>query len=249
MAKNKSVKSSQQYKEDIIFFRMCVLFMLVCAAVVFIFRLKSKASNAFYRMAHQPLFISVLGIIFLLTIAYWAVCRRKKKDESEKTFASINYVAVMAYIFIFCLYWGSTLSPRYETIITLTIALPLLYFIHHIYKKDFFVFSVSNLVFAAAIWFFFRSGLIYTIAAAVTLALSAYCCYFGYRLSKKYRLSDRYHYRFEPICISFIITVLLIVFRNFITLPFLTSSVVWMIVLFQYLAGGIYYTIKLLREA
>ena len=102
MAKNKSVKSSQQYKEDIIFFRMCVLFMLVCAAVVFIFRLKSTASNAFYRMAHQPLFISVLGIIFLLTIAYWAVCRRKKKDESEKTFASINYVAVMAYIFIFC---------------------------------------------------------------------------------------------------------------------------------------------------
>lgn len=249
MAKSKENKSSARYKEDIIFFRMSALFLLVCIAVVGIFRLKAMPSNAFHRFAHTPWVMAAVTVLLLAAVGYWLYCKITKKDESLKSVSSINCVAVAAYIFLFTMYWGWTYSPRYGTVITLTIALPLLYFINHIYKKDFFAFSASNLIFAAAVWLFMRSGLIFTVAAAVMLPVSAFCCYYGYRLGKKYNGAEKYKYRFEPICISFLITVVLIVLRSFVKVQFLTSSLVWIIMLFQYIAGGIYYTIKLLREA
>lgn len=249
MAKVKEKKPSDRYKEDIIFFRMSALFLLVCIAVVGIFRLKSMPSNAFHRFAHNPWVMAAVTVLLLAAVVYWLCCKKSKKDESQKSVSSINCVAIAAYIFLFTMYWGWTYSPRYGTVITLTIALPLLYFINHLYKKDFFVFSASNLIFASAIWFFMRSGLKFIIAAAVMLSVSAFCCYYGYRMSKKLNGTEKYRYRFEPICISFLIAVVLIVLRSFVKVQFLTSSLVWIIMLFQYLAGGIYYTIKLLREA
>lgn len=244
-----SKKSTQQYKEDILFFRMSMLFILACAAVIFIFRLKNTPSNAFHRLAAQPAFLAVLAVPTVLTFVYWVICRKNHKDESERSFSSANYFAVMAYIFLFSLYWGWTLSPRYGTVITLTIALPLLYFIYHIYKRDFFIFSAANLIFLATIWFFNRGGLKYTIAAGVCLALSAYSCYYGYRMSQKYAHTESYRYSFEPISISFLIMVVLVVLLNVLHLSFLNVYIVWIVMLFQYLTAGIYYTIKLLREA
>lgn len=249
MAK-KSKKSTQQYKEDVIFFRICSIFLLACAAIIGIFNLKNTASNAFYRLAHTPAFTIAMGIFLLIAFGYWVYCRMNKIDESEKTYASINILSVVAYAFGFTFYWGRWgLYADFEMLITLTIAFPLLYVIYHIYKKDFFIFSLANLLFISGIWFFVRGGLINTIIAAFILAVSASSCYFAYRSAKQLSASDSYKHSFWPVCASFIISVVLVVLLNVIKVPFFTHSISWTIMFFQYLAGGIYYTIKLIREA
>ncbi|MBE6623104.1 MAG: hypothetical protein E7621_02845 [Ruminococcaceae bacterium] len=249
MAK-KSKKSTQQYKEDVIFFRISSLFILACAAIFGIFSLKNTTSGAFYRLAHTPAFTIAMGIFLLIALGYFVYCRINKIDESEKTYASINILSVAAYAFGFTFYWGRWgLHADFEMLITLTIALPLLYIIYHIYKRDFFIFSVANLLFISGIWFFIRGGLLNTVIAAVILAVSASTCYIAYKSAKKLSASDNYKHSFVPVCVSFLIAVVLVVLLNIIKIPFFTHSISWTIMFFQYLAGGIYYTIKLIREA
>ncbi len=249
MAKNQK-KSAQQYKEDIIFFRISSLFILACAAIVGIFNLKNTTSNAFYRLAHTPAFTVAMGILLLLAVGYFVYCKVNKIDESEKTYASINILSVMAYVFCFTFYWGRWgLHASFEMLITLTIALPLLYIVYHIYKRDFFIYSLANLLFIAGIWFFIRGGLFNTVVAAAILAVSAASCYVAYRSAKKLSATDNYKHSALPVYISFLITVVLVALLSIIKIPLFTHSIGWIIMFFQYLAGGIYYTIKLIREA
>jgi uncharacterized membrane protein YidH (DUF202 family) len=210
MAKN-SKKSVQQYKEDIIFFRISSLFILVCAAILGIFRLKNTTSNAFYRLAHTPAFTIAMGIFLIIAAGYWIYCRANKVDESVKSYASINILSVMAYVFCFTLYWGRFgLQPNYEMIITLTIALPLLYVVHHVYKKDFFIYSCANLLLLSGVWFYIRGGLLRTAIAALLLAASAYGCFVAYKSAKKLSATDNYKHSSWPVCISFLIAVVLV---------------------------------------
>ena len=243
-------KTAQQYKEDIIFFRISSLFILSCFAIFGIFSLKNTTSNAFYRLAHTPAFMIAMGILLLVAAGYFVYCKVNKIDESSKTYASINILSVMAYIFCFTFYWGRWgLYANYEMLITLTIALPLLYIIHHIYKKDFFIFSVANLLFVGGIWFFIRRGIVRVAIAALLIAVAAYLCFVAYKSAKKLSATDNYKHSSWPVCISFLITAVLVVLLTFIKDPFFTHSLSWIIMFFQYLAGGIYYTIKLIREA
>jgi hypothetical protein len=156
----------------------------------------------------------------------------------------------MAYVFCFTLYWGRFgLQPNYEMIITLTIALPLLYVVHHVYKKDFFIYSCANLLLLSGVWLYIRGGLLRTAIAALLLAASAYGCFVAYKSAKKLSATDNYKHSSWPVCISFLIAVVLVVLLTFIKIPFFTHSLSYTIMFFQYLAGGIYYTIKLIREA
>lgn len=247
---NNSKRAEQQYKEDIIFFRMCSLFILACAAILGIFKLKNSVSNAFYRLAHTPAFTIAMGIFLLLAVGYWIYCRANRIDESVKSYASINILSVMTCVFAFTLYWGRFgLQANYEMLITLTIALPLLYIVHHIYKKDFFIFTFANLLLLSGMWFFIRRGLLRTVTAALLLAAAAYCCFVAYKSAKKLSETDNYKHSSWPVCISFLITTVLIVLLTFVKIPFFTHSLSYTIVFFQYLAGAIYYTIKLIREA
>lgn len=243
-------KSSQQYKEDIIFFRMSMLFLLTCAAVIGIFRLNGNAiALEFYRMVRNPVYVVAILLLFAGSAVYMYLNKKNKTDESQRSFASVNYVSVMAYIVGVSFYWGYTASPSTRFILAVTICLPLLYFIYHIYKKDFFVFSLSNFIFLCALWAFSLADIKSAVISAVLVGVSAACCVVSYNCTKKYAGSKDYKYRFELIPISFVITMALIVFDYFIEVSFITSTVISTIMLFQYLAGGIYYTVKLIREA
>lgn len=246
MAKNR-VKSTQQFKEDILFFRMSALFILACMAIIGIFNLDGSALGlSFWRLARNPLYLTVVAILLAVSLVYTIICKKNGKDESEKTFSSANYTSVAAYIFLASLYWGFAEKTSPWVLLAATICLTLLYFIYNIYKKDFFLFSASNFIFLVTIWLFSFSGLFYKVLAAVMLAVSAYCCYYCY---SKVKTNSEKGTTVVPVYVSFVIVAALIVFKHFISISYITSGIVTSVMLFQYLIFGIYYTIRLIREA
>lgn len=252
MAKKHSPKKGNaQYKEDILFFRMSVFFVLCAAAVFFLLRLKDTVDLAsdiyIYSKMTWCRIVSVL--LAALSVGYFVFCRIRKIDESERSFSSGNLASVLCYLSGGFLYWGTTYSPRYDALITLTVAFALLYFIYHIYPRDFFVFSVSNLVFLSAAWLFTRGGVKFAIASAIALALCAVCCLWTHRQTLISAGSKRKKRVFEPIFISFLVTVVLISLSKFIGVPWITYSAMMLAIIVQYAVFGIYYTVKLIREA
>ena len=248
--KNRSTKSNSQYKEDVLFFRMSVFFALCGVMIFFFIHLRDTvvlASDLFI-MSKNLSYRIIASVLALASIAYFVLCRIKKKDESEKTFSSANIAAIVCYVTCGFLYWGTTYSPRYDALITLTVAFTLLYFIYNIYHRDFFAYSASNLVFLSTAWLFSRGGLKFVIASALFLALCAYMCFYTYKVSAKLK-GKKDKCIFEPVFFSFVLTVLFISLSKFIGVPFITSSVTMIAIIAQYVLGGIYYTVKLIREA
>lgn len=245
---NKKNKSNKQYKEDVLFFRMSVLFIAACIAIIGIFRLNgTHLALDFWRLSRNPAYIAVISVIFVASLIYALICKKNKKNESESTFSSLNLLSITSYVFFVSMYWGFSQKISAWAILFATISALLLYFINNVFKKDFFVFSLANVVFVAAIWLFSFEGIVYNILAALVLALSAYMCFIAYKNGKADDKKESLCV--FPVYISFVIAAAIIVFRYFILLPFLTSSLVTAILIFQYLIFGIFYTIRLIREA
>ncbi len=250
MAKTKmSKRSSKQYKQDILYFRMSCLFLLVCAAVLGIFKLSGRAGLQFFRLARNPVYLVVLGALCALFFVIAYINKKNKKDESENSFAAINIASVLAYLFGISLYWGFAPVQNPWILLVATVASALLYFIYYIYKKDFFVFSLCNVIFALTVFFFSFGTLFGTILAALFLVLSVLACLYCSKQANASKGGKGYAFRFEPTYVSFLIAVAVIVFGFFINLPVVNGSMISAILFFQYLAFGIYYTIKLIREA
>lgn len=251
MAKNQKNKPTNQYKEDIITFRMSSLFVLACAAIVGIFRLTNgHAMLAFYRTVRKPAYIAVMAVLLVLSAAFFLYNKLKKKDESARSYASINYLSIVLYAVGVSFYCGYMNNPSPWVLIVATIGLSLLYMIYHIYERDFFVFSLGNLVFLTTVWAFSVGSLFKAVVSAILVVLSALCCVYAYKLSRK----KSGKLRFEPVYISFLIAVILLVLEivGGIRSAFGSSigdAFVYGVLFFQYLAGGIYYTIKLIKEA
>ncbi len=244
-------KGSTQYKDDIIFFRMSVFFVLCGVAIFFLLRLRDTVDLAsdIYIWSKMLPYRIVSVVLSALSLGCFIFCKVKKIDESERSFSSGNIASVVCYLSGGFLYWGTTYSPRYDALITLTVAFALLYFIYHIFHRDFFAFSVANLVFLSTAWLFTRGGLKFVIASAIALALCAACCYSAYRVSQSLKRKKSKGVRVEPVLVSFLITVVLISLSKFIGVPFITPTVVMLAIIVQYAAFGIYYTVKLIREA
>lgn len=254
MAKQSSaVSKDTAYKEDIIFFRMSCVFVLCIAAVFFYRHLYTNIDLAsdIYIISRKLSSRIIAVLLSLLSVGYYAFCRYKKKDESKSTFSSGNLACLVCYISGGFLYWGTTYSVRYDALITLTIGFSLLYFIYHIYKIDFFAFSASNLLFLSTAWLFTRGAAKFLIFKALFLALCVLACFMTYKAVVRLAANNKQRKTkkvFHPVVFSFLITVVLISLSKFIGVPFITSSLMFNVIIAQYLVGGIYYTVKLFRE-
>lgn len=243
--KKKSAAQTRKYKEDIIFFRMSCVFILACVAVLAILRLNSgKIGLGFWKLCQNPVYIGVLSVLFVLSLVFFFINKKNKKDETVTSFASINYVSVIGYILCCSVYWGNSMSPSATILLIATVCLALLYFIYYIFKKDFFIFSLANLVFAATIWIFDISSLVSALISALMVALSVLLCLGIYTVSKK---TDGEKLCLVPCYISFVISVALICFVNLFSV--ITTLAAAAVMLTQYVLAGIYYTVKFIKEA
>ncbi len=260
MAKNQNNKADKQYKEDIIFFRISSLFIVVCAAIIGIFRLNTNAAKlTFFRTVRNPVYMIVMGVLLLLTGGYAAYVKKKKIDESMRSYSSLNFFSIVLYLVAVSVYWGWFNNPSLWVLVVATIVLALLYMVYHIYDRDFFLFTVANAVFLVTLWGFSIGSLVKTILSALLVVASALCCFGAYKLSAKYRAEKKRKLHFEPTYISFILMIALLVLeivggiRTAVDAAGFSSTigeaVVYGVMFFQYLAGGIYYTIRLIKEA
>lgn len=258
MAKVKKNAPANQYKEDIITFRMSSLFVLACAAIVGIFRLTNgKNMLAFYRLVRTPGYIIAAAVLLAASIGYVIFNKVNKKDESMRSYASLNFLSVVLYGIGVSFYCGWMNNPNPWVLIVATIGLTLLYMVYHIYERDFFIFTLSNLVFLTTIWIFSIGSVFKAVVSGALVVLCALCCVYAYKQSKKAPRGVKL--RFEPVYISFLIAVVLLVLeivggiRSAVSAAGLGASIgeafVYGVLFFQYLAGGIYYTIKLIKEA
>ena len=246
--KGTSPSKGATYKEDIMFFRMSCVFVLCIAAVFFINHLNNSIDLAcdIYILSKRTSSRIIAVLLSLLSVGYYAFCRYKKKDESESTFSSANLACLVCYISGGFIYWGTTYSPRYDALITLTVAFGLLYFIYNFYKIDFFAFSASNLLFLSTAWLFTRGSAKFFIPKIVMLVLCVVACIITCKVEKACAKKNKSV--LHIVLFSFLITNVLIALSHFIGLRRITPSLMFITIIAQYVLGGIYYTVKLFRE-
>ena len=246
--KGASASKGVAYKEDILFFRMSCAFVLCIAAVFFINYLNNSIDLAsdIYIISKRTSSRIIALVLALLSVGYFAFCRYKKKDESESTFSSGNLAAIVCYLSGGFIYWGTTYSPRYDALITLTISFGLLYFIYNFYKRDFFAFSVANLLFLSTAWLFTRGSAKFLVPKAIMLILCLVACLMTCKVERA--LAKKNKGVLHLVLFSFLITVVLISLSKFIGIRAITSSIMMTVIIAQYVAGGIYYTVKLFTE-
>ncbi len=246
---NMSKKEIKKYRQDIITFKMSCVFILAFAAIISILKFSGTHTElAFWKLCRNPIYIGIISALLILSLVWFISNKKKKVDESLRTISSINFVAVIAYVFLISMYY--LLSKRFNAklILAATVILALLYFIYYIYKKDFFVFTAANAIFAVSLYLFSVSGVSGVIFKILALCASIAACIYNYNTFKNdIKGNEKMKKTYYLTYFSFLITVFLIVFSNVFSL--ISSFTCWIVLIAQFAAAAIFYTIKLIKGA
>lgn len=246
--RSKNRKLSKE-KEDLIFLKLASMFFMACAAIIFILKLNDPTTRGnvalwFYRLAKNPVYLIIMGVLLAASLAFYIWCKVKKVDESNKTVASINYVSVLSYILASSIYFRYT--NDYKMMLFVTIALALLYFVYYIYRNEFFVFSLSNLINAVALWCFISNITSGKILVKV-LALIVMVAYLAYVIFQSVKQNDGKEKKlYAPVFVSTAIFAAGILCSLFV--PSITDLTLIAVMVVQYIAAAVIYTIRLIRE-
>lgn len=264
LSKTNKKQVNKMSREDAVFYRMSSFFFILCAVVLFIVRIMDTASlristgrnmaYTLYNLFRNPIYIGVVAVLLVATLAWMTITKVKKIDEGRRIFTSTNAFALMLYLAGFSFYYGSsggrTTAADSIFALTVTIILGLIYFISKIYHKDFLVFSAQNAVFALLIYRYFDIsgtkgliGKILLVVAALILGIV-----FARKLSgkpSKIKSGKSYTYFTIPYFVSLVLWGVCM-FLNFVN-P-VSRGILLTALLIQYVIFAIVYTIKLIRE-
>ena len=271
-SRNSSKKKESISKKDIDFYKMSVLFFIACGVVMLILKASSTLNvrqatggNMAYelnRIFNSPVYIGIVSVLLVCAFAWYIFCRVKKKDESEKTFSSINAVALMIYVTAFSAYFGRRVINNIKDCmfaLIATIALVLIYYISKIYYRDFLVFSIENAVLAL---FLYRYWHVYTtpgIVGKILLIVAAAAIGFASSVLIKSKFvsrnksTDKKRF-YTPMFFPYYISLAVWAVFMFIKLPDPLGASVFTIgqmliaFLVQYIVFAIIYTIKLINN-
>lgn len=254
----KKSKEEIELKSNTIVNRMMVMFGLATAAVVALLLIRRSGGATERIFVLDWLFYLKIasGILLAGAIAYFAVQKKRKVDESLKIFSSTTLLILAAILFsVFMLY--QYLGNM--AMVIFVIGALVLSFVYNFYQRDYFYFSVFTVV-NVILMYFTRAGLsimvwkniiIYTskvlifviplIVAAVLLCAKANDGTVKLK-GKSYKLMKP-SYLYSPFYIGAAIAIIAGVVGLF-----LSSYVIYLIIaqLAVYLLFGIIYTIKMI---
>ncbi len=250
-AKKQINVADKHLKEDIIFFKSSVLFLLLCAAVLFTLRVDGM-SKTFYMMTASFLpyaygnvqLLFIFGVLTVAAAVYYVVCRKNKKDESMSYFSSTNMLCLAAFCEAYCFTYhidGSSVK-----LLVLTFVCGVLYYINKFYNSDVVWYYLFNVLLCYNLWSFF--GTAASSRPALGIVLKAFgvigivaVCYFAYKAKAK---AEKSQFIVWPFAMTAVIFVALAVLCGISTI---TTTLAMVVMLVQFIAAGVYYTIKLLK--
>lgn len=261
MAQKKNSKASRQdirLREDIASFKASVVFLMFCAVIFFTVTKLSYERNSLYLrlrifVEENPWILAVFFVLFGLCCVWKYLNFKNKKDESLKYFSSSDACGITLFLLVYVL----TLVATYHmpVILTVIISYALCYYVKHFYGRDFLLVTLLTLDMALALFLAFgsfgTSGGISTFvkilfAAAAVIGFIA-IIYAAYRL-----LSDKTRVKKEkltlvPAIASLVIGAVLagLCFAVPQTVTILAAEIVLLV---QYVALGVYYTVRLLNQ-
>lgn len=263
-------KKAQLSKSDMDFYRMSVLFFLLCGALFLILKVSTTLTERhasglnmgyeLYKLFRSPAYIVVAGALLAASLVWFIYNRAKHISEQMRAFSSVNALALMLYVTGFSLYFGyrpigDAASCTFA--LTATVALGLLYYISKFYHRDFLFFSLANAVFGLLLY---RLWALYTVAGLVfkVLLVIAFAALgvAAVPYLKKHMLRPHTAQKKQnaPLVFPYFISLVLWTFCMFIKLPdipsepLIHSDGMLTLLLAQYIVFAIVYTIKLIRE-
>ena len=251
----KSAVYSEKKKlvEDISFFKSSVLFLMLCAVVLFTLRVDEIGSRTFAMMTASWLpfayghvqLLFIFGVLTIASAVYFIICRKNKKDESLSYISSLNLLCLSGFCTLYCFTFSLDMSSI--KLLVVTAVCGAFYYITKFYDKDFVYFYLFNVLLCFNIWSLFGNAASSRPALSVILKLAgiigiAAVCYFTFAAKKK---AGKVSFNIWPFAVSAIFFAALAVLM--LTVQFVTPTVALVVMLIQFVAAAVYYTVKVLN--
>ncbi len=269
--KPKNTKNATQLsKSDMDFYRMSILFFLLCGVLLLILKVSTTLTERqasglnmgyeLYKLFRSPGYIAVIGVLLVASLVWFVYSRVKHINEQTHAFSSVNAFALMLYVTGFSLYFGVRIVNNAASCtfaLTATVVLALLYYISKFYHRDFLFFSMENALFGLLLY---RYWSIYTVRGLVgkllLVAVFAVLGVVAVPYLKKIMLRPHTSKKKQnaPLMLPYFISLVIWTFFMFIKLPdikgepLLHSETMLTLLFVQYIVFAIVYTIKLIRE-
>lgn len=252
-----SIVQDARLKEDIASFKSSVAFLLFCAVIFFTATNLQYTSSSLYMpiwlfINNNPWIMLIPIVLFGLSLFWNYRMRKLNKEEGYSYFASGDAIAVTSFILAFVLAFMMTYSVA--ILISVTVAFALCYYAIKLFSKDFMLCTFMNTALALLIWIIggksLTTGALAITSRTVYIALSAITVLGVLAivimiLAGKIKIKGKGSY--VPVIISFVIGAALCAVLAF--MPGLISMIVAEIILLvQYVALGVYYTVRLLNQ-
>ncbi len=256
-------------KSDMDFYKMSVLFFLLCGAILLILKVSTtltarQASGAnvayeLYTLFRNPVYIVSCGVLLAASVIWFIASRIRKVNEGMRAISSTNALAIMLYVTFFSAYFGlQIVNNAGDCLFALaaTLILGLLYYISKIYHRDFLAFSIENALLAM---FLYRYWHLYTaraIAGKVLLIVAfaivgaVLAAYFKKHLNRPHAAKKSGGALMFPYFVSLVIFAVFMFIKlpDITGAPLVNSGTMLTVLLVQYIVFAIIYTMKLIRE-
>ena len=135
-------KLAAQKKSDLVLYKLMVFFCLAIVGVAGVMTIgRSMLTQAKFLTNVLPILLIVAGLALAASIVWYAMCRSRHVDESGKIITSANLMGTAIVFFLSCLY--NKLSSDVFNVLLFFIAAIVLYFVYHIFRRDFFLCSIA----------------------------------------------------------------------------------------------------------
>ena len=135
-------KLAAQKKSDLILYKLMVFFCVAVVGVTCVMTIgKSMLTQAKFLTNVLPILLIVAGLGLAASIVWYAMCRSRHVDESGKIITSANLMGTAIVFFLSCLY--NKLSADVFNVLVFFIVAIVLYFVYHIFRRDFFLCSIA----------------------------------------------------------------------------------------------------------
>jgi len=276
MAKNKVKQQDTKLREDIASFKASMAFIIFCVIIFFTATQIQNDHNMYFKVrpyldSHAWLLAIPFGI-FAISAILKVRAIKKKKDESLKYFSTSDFLGLSALFVLYSVTFAATAYTLVYSLVVVGFAIG--YYAKHFFNNDFYCVTLLNLAAAFALYLKFGTKLWTSKLSTVSnLFLMAVCIIvialvMLFVISKMFikkgdtaKLLDKAVYVFgipgkngsiaklclAPAWISLIIALALALILQFAP-GMMQLLVAEIIILIQYVALGIFYTVKLINQ-